>query len=320
MNSGQALLLVVSSSMAGERFDHFLTTQLGACSRSQAAALIRKGAILADDEPRKPSYRLKAGQRVCGHVPIPQPSEIVPQALPLDVLYEDADIIVINKQAGLVVHPAPGNVSGTLVNALLHHCPDLTGIGGEIRPGIVHRLDKQTSGVMVAAKNSDAHIALASQFKQRSIEKHYLALVHGTPTGQSGEITLPIGRHPLQRKKMSVITHRPRSAVTRWRVKESFGEAALLEVEIKTGRTHQIRVHLSAVGMPVIGDPVYTIRGTVKRFRLLDPNLAQEIASAARQMLHAWRLVFDHPRNGKRLIMVASPPADMRNLVSVLRT
>ncbi len=228
---------------AGMRLDAFAAGHLPDCSRSYAALLIRKGWISVDTIARKPSYKVKVHEQVRADLPEPQPVDLVAEPMDLDLLFEDESLIVVNKPAGLVVHPAAGHPSGTLVNGLLCHCPDLEGIGGERRPGIVHRLDKDTSGVIVIAKTTLAHHELSRQFKARSIRKQYLALVHGVPKQAHGTIDLPVGRHPVDRKKMSTVSRSGREALTLWRVKEQFPEAALLEVDLKTGRTHQIRVH-----------------------------------------------------------------------------
>jgi 23S rRNA pseudouridine1911/1915/1917 synthase len=289
---------------------------MAALSRTRAAALIAEGAVQVDGEARKPGYRVREGDRVSVRVPVPRPpAAYLPEPIPLDVLYEDADLIAVNKPAGMVVHPAPGHFSGTLVNALLAHCPDLGGIGGELRPGIVHRLDKDTSGVLVAAKTAAAQEHLAAQFKKRSVQKTYLALAKGRFGEDSGKIDLPVGRHPTARKKMSTRSRRPRSADTRWRVKERLAGAALLEVAIRTGRTHQIRVHLAAVGRPVAGDPVY---GGRKKKSGASPAECL-LAEAGRQMLHAWRLGIVHPSTGQQMTFEAPLPEDFRELLEKLR-
>jgi 23S rRNA pseudouridine1911/1915/1917 synthase len=236
----------------------------------------------------------------------------------LSVLFEDADIIVLNKPPGLVVHPGAGHSHGTLVNALLHHCDDLKGIGGSLRPGIVHRLDKDTSGCLVVAKNDEAHTSLSEQFKGRKVEKGYLALVYGEMETLDGVIALPIGRHPTERKKMSAQSRYSRPAETRWVVRESFLGLCLLDIDLKTGRTHQIRVHLASVGHPVVGDQVY---GGTKRWKTIQTKgLRDRLKTIKRQMLHARKLTFCHPRNGRKMAFESPLPEDMALLLKALRT
>jgi len=242
----------------------------------------------------------------------------LPQEIPLNIIYEDAAIIVVNKEAGMVVHPAPGNYDHTLVNALLFHCRDLSGIGGVLRPGIVHRLDKGTSGLIVAAKSDAAHHSLAAQFKNHEVEKTYLALVWGDIKGDRGEIILPVGRHPGDRKKMSTKSKRGREAITYWKVRERYGLATMLEVKIKTGRTHQIRVHLSDRGYPVVGDAVY---GNASKIRsIADAVLKAQFKALNRQALHAARLSFTHPESGEKVVFEAAMPEDMAGLCAQLRS
>ena len=234
--------------------------------------------------------------------PPPEPSTARPEAIPLDILYEDADLIAVNKPPGMTVHPAPGHPASTLVNALLAHCPDLSGIGGVRRPGIVHRLDRDTSGVILVAKNDAAHLALARQLKERTVEKTYLALVEGTPKPPRGVIDAPLARDPRRRERMAVLEG-GREASTSYRVVERFSGVSLLEVKPRTGRTHQIRVHFAAIGHPIVGDVVYG-----KRSSLL-----------ARQFLHAWRIAFDHPRTGERLTLEAPLAQDLEAALAMLR-
>jgi 23S rRNA pseudouridine1911/1915/1917 synthase len=248
-----------------------------------------------------------AGDILQARPPAPIPCTAVPEALPLQVLHEDEDLIVVDKPAGLVVHPGPSHPRGTLVNALLHHCGDLAGIGGVLRPGIVHRLDRGTSGVLVAAKHDRAHLALAEQFRDHSVERVYLALSRGTPGEDSGRIELPIGRHHRDRKRMSVSSRAPRAARTAWAVRQRLPASGfvLLEVRPETGRTHQIRVHLAATGLPVVGDTVYgRARG--------------KASGIARPALHAAVLGFDHPRSGERHRFEAPLPADFAELLERL--
>ncbi len=318
-NPPSAFTFRVGQAHAGGRLDALVASEVEHCSRSYAAALIRQGCVTVDGAAKKPGYVVKAGEVVCGRIAPPETSSFLPEKVPLQILYEDAELLVVNKSPGMVVHPSPGHRSGTLVNALMHHCPDLAGISGSLRPGIVHRLDKDTSGVLVVAKNSRAMHHLAAQFKSRDVRKKYLALVYGNPRQDSGSVAEPIGRHPVDRKKMSVVTRAPRSALTLWRVREQFNGACLLELDIRTGRTHQIRVHCKAMGHPVIGDPVYGNRGDKKRLASISSEMDRAIAPLDRQMLHAWRISIIHPATGARLTMEAPPPADMTGLIDHFR-
>ena len=245
------------------------------------------------------------------------------RSLSLQILYQDRHLIVINKQPGLVVHPAPGHSSGTLVNALLYHCPDLGAIGGEIRPGIVHRLDKDTSGTMVAAKSAEAQEELARQFKDREVQKKYLALVYGNVRPEGGVIQLPIGRHPVDRKRMSTTTRKGRDAETHWKIRERLAGTTLLELDLKTGRTHQIRVHCSTMGYPVVGDQVYRPRKLFSNLREKlsnhSPVAIAALKSADRQLLHAWQLSLTHPYSGKNMTFESPLPAEMEKLIHLLR-
>jgi len=318
-----AFTIHVDRSEQDRRLDAVVAAHLPDCSRSLAANLIGNHKILVDNQPKKPGYRVKAGERILGRIPDPEPVEYQPEPIPLAILYQDSDIVVLNKPAGLVVHPAPGHSSGTLVNALLYHCPDLEGIGGEIRPGIVHRLDKDTSGTMVVAKNAPALEALARQFKDRSVDKKYLALVYGELKKDAGTIDLPIGRHPLHRKQMSTFTRKGRQAETSWRVSERFQNFTLLELTLNTGRTHQIRVHCSAIDHPIVGDPVYCPRKRLINFSRKNSNLPSDLTDRlkqiSRQMLHAWQLRFIHPRTGRAVSFGSPIPADMQALIDALR-
>ncbi len=309
----------VGYAQAGGRLDALVASEVDHCSRSFAATLIRQGCILVDGTAKKPGYAVKAGEVVCGKIAPPETSNFLPENLPLHILYEDPELLVVNKAPGMVVHPAPGHRSGTLVNALMHHCPDLAGISGSLRPGIVHRLDKDTSGALVVAKNSRAMHHLAAQFKSREVRKKYVALVYGNPREDTGSLDEPIGRHPVDRKKMSVTTHTPRSALTLWRVREQFKGACLLELDIRTGRTHQIRVHCKTMGHPVIGDPVYGNRGDKKRLGSISPELGQAVVALDRQLLHAWRISFIHPATEEPMTMEAPMPSDMTGLIDRFR-
>jgi len=297
---------------AGERLDNVVALGVAGCSRSMAANFIREGQIQVWNEIKKPGYRVKAGDSISGYIPAPEPIACEPEAITLNILHEDDDIVVISKPAGMVVHPAPGHFSGTLVNAILYHCPNLEGIGGKIRPGIVHRLDKDTSGILVVAKTAAAQAHLGAQFKDRTLQKTYLAIVSGRMKTASGVIDLPIGRHPVDRKKMSVLSKRNRDARTLWRVKELFDAASFLEIEIKTGRTHQIRVHCASMQHPVVGDTVYGYRNS-------GAHLPDVLKTATRQMLHAWRIVFTHPATGEKIHLESPIPEDMLRVLNGLR-
>ncbi len=291
--------------MAGQRLDQALA-QLVGVPRAQAQRWIKAGRVALDGGSARPAQRVAAGAEIVVDPPALSPLAALPEPIPLAILYEDADLIVIDKPAGLVVHPAPGHPGGTLVNALLHHCRDLAGIGGVLRPGIVHRLDRGTSGVLVAAKRDAAHAALAAQFHDHSIERVYLALVRGVPGTESGHVERAIGRHPTDRKRMSVSARRGRAAETQWRVAQRFARSgvALLEVRPATGRTHQIRVHLTAAGMPIVGDPVYGRGG--------------EAFGLERPALHAAVLGFTHPTNGERMRFEAPLPPDLADVLAVV--
>ena len=300
--------LLVPPEAAGQRLDAWLAGQQPYLSRARIQSLIREGHVTVNGRTVKPSQKVAAGTTVGIDVPPVAEVGLLPEDIPLDVLYEDADVIVVNKPSGLVVHPAAGHASGTLVNALLHHCRDLAGIGGERRPGIVHRLDKDTSGALVAAKSDAAMAGLMAQFKRRQVEKQYLALVWGCPSPPAGRIETLIGRSAGDRKRMSARPPRGREALTTYEVAESFGATSLLRVHIATGRTHQIRVHLSHLRHPVVGDSQYGMRHP--------PPLP---VPAPRQMLHAERLAFAHPRTGTRVECRAPLPADFAALLKALR-
>jgi 23S rRNA pseudouridine1911/1915/1917 synthase len=312
------LTIQVGTQDAGMRVDTFLSTQVADLSRSYAAALIQKQQILVNAKPLKPSYKLKAGD--CIHVRLPKPTQtrIIPEPIDLDVVFEDPYLIVVNKPAGLVVHPAAGHSSGTLVNALLNHCPDIEGIGGEQRPGIVHRLDKDTSGLLIVAKDNPTHNQLAQQFKNRKISKQYLAIIRGAPVEDSGCIELPVGRHPLDRKKMSTISSKGRNATTIWHVKQRYQGATLIEADLITGRTHQLRVHFQAIGYPILGDPVYSGRRGIYRDIKAGHPLRPLLKWVNRQMLHACRMSLRHPHSGQQMTFSAPLPDDMSNVLNLL--
>jgi 23S rRNA pseudouridine1911/1915/1917 synthase len=306
--------IVVPADSDGVRLDRFLVSVLGDQSRSQIQRLIKEGQVRIAGKTVKPNQPVKTGHSIT--VDIPEPSEATPQpeSLPLSILYQDPDVIVVDKPTGMVVHPAAGHAGGTLVNALLHHIDDLSGIGGERRPGIVHRLDRGTSGLMIVAKHDKAHEELARQFHDREIEKEYTALVWGEVMA-GRRIDAPIGRDPDNRKKMSARARRSREAVTRIVRAEHFGRTlTLVRVAILTGRTHQIRVHLSAIGHPVVGDSLYggihrRVPGDLRVVRHLD-----------RPFLHASRLAFTHPLDGRRMEFESVLPADLQGVLEDLRS
>ena len=305
---------------AGTRADRFLADALDGLSRSRVKALIEGGHASRDGQPlTDPSESVRSGARYALRVPPAVPATPTPQAIPLAILFEDRDLIVLDKPPGLVVHPAPGNQDGTLVNAVLAHAgEDLSGIGGEARPGIVHRLDKDTSGVMVVAKTERAHTALSAAFASRDLDREYLALAWGLPASSEGEVDAVIGRHPTDRKRMSVVTRGGKHALTRWKLERGFGAAAsLLRCRLATGRTHQIRVHLSHIGHPIVGDPVY-LRRTPASARLLPAPVRDALLAFPRQALHAESMGFSHPVTGQALSFRAPPPADMAALIALL--
>ena len=301
-----------------ERLDTYICECLPEISRSQLKKLIDNKQILLNGTPVKASLKLKGGESILVNLPEPEPIEAIPEDIPLDILYEDQDLIVINKPAGMVVHPAAGHSQGTLVNALLHHCDDLAGIGGELRPGIVHRIDKDTSGVLVATKNDQSHQHLAEQFKQHSIDRHYLALIHGCPDQDSGTIDQPLGRHPLQRKKMSGKARNAKRAVTHWKVLKRYpGERlSLIELKLETGRTHQIRVHFAEMNLPLVADPLYGSKSKLAAIK--DPKLKKLIAQLPGQALHAQSLGFIHPRTGKHLEFSCKMPDTLSHIINYL--
>lgn len=294
----------------GERLDVFLTRMQPDFSRSHIQKLIAGGSAAVNRLARRGNYRLKAGEQVELVVPEPENTAIMPENIPLNIIYEDKDIIVVNKARGMVVHPAAGVFSGTLVNALMYHCGDLSGINGEIRPGIVHRLDKDTSGVMVAAKNDQAHLSLAKQIQEKTACRIYQAVVWGNIKEESGVIRGSIGRDPSDRKKMAVVRENGKPAVTHFRVLERFGSCTLAECRLETGRTHQIRVHMTYIGHPVVGDPKY---GTDRRGRVRGGVAIQG------QALHSMSLELTHPMTGERLHFAAPLPQDMKALLENIR-
>ena len=286
------------------RIDHYLVTALPDFSRSRIQQLIRAGLVRLNGEPTRPRQLVQTGDQIELTNPPPEKIETRPEAIPLEILFEDNDLIVINKPAGMTVHPGAGHHEHTLVNALLHHCPTLSGIGGKERPGIVHRLDKETSGCLVAAKNDLAHRDLSKQFAERTVDKVYLALVAGKIRKQTGVIEQSIGRHPVHRQRMSVSSPRGRAARTEYRALRSNEQTSLIECRLHSGRTHQIRVHLHHLGNPVLGDKIYA------------PRFAKNFP---RQMLHAWKLGFHHPRTGEWKNFEAPLPDDFKGAIAMVR-
>ncbi|MFX3618400.1 MAG: RluA family pseudouridine synthase [Sporolactobacillus sp.] len=289
----------------GKRIDKWAASAFPTESRSRLQALIRGGHLRINEQiVSEVNYRLKNGDRIHFDVPDPEPLHIEPEAIPLDVVYEDASVIVVNKPRGMVVHPAPGHTTGTLVNALLAHCQDLSGINGVLRPGIVHRIDKDTSGLLMVAKTDQAHRSLAQQLKDKTTKRLYLAIVHGEIPQDSGTIDAPIGRDTKDRQKMAVTARNSKHAVTHFKVLERFNGYTYLSCQLETGRTHQIRVHMAYIGYPLVGDPKYGPRKTLP----IDG-----------QALHAAELGFSHPQTGEFLLFKADPPEDFQALLDKLR-
>ncbi|CAM3573604.1 RluA family pseudouridine synthase [Marinicrinis lubricantis] len=291
---------------AEQRIDKFITEQLPEeISRSQIQQWIKDSHVKVNDKAVKANYKLNSGDLVVLTVPEPASSEIAAEDIPLEVVFEDSDVIVVNKPRGMVVHPAPGHYSGTLVNALMHHCKDLSGINGELRPGIVHRIDKDTSGLIMAAKNDLAHASLADQLKNHTVTRKYVAIVHGKLSHHQGTIDAPIGRDPKDRKLFTVIEKNSKHAVTHFVVLEQYEDYALLELKLETGRTHQIRVHMKFIGHPLVGDPAY---GRNKGI------------SMDGQALHAAVLGFEHPRTGEYMEFETPIPEDMNHVLELIRS
>ncbi len=291
------------------RLDRYLSQELPNLSRSRIQQLIEQGNVQLNGKlciSKKIS--VKAGDNITLKIPEAEPLELKPEEIPLDILYEDSSLLIINKPAGLVVHPAPGHQDGTLVNAILAHCPNLPGIGGVQRPGIVHRLDKDTTGAIVIAKTEQAHQALQAQLKAKTAGREYLGIVYGAPKTESGTINLPIGRHPVDRKKMAVVPVEKggRLAVTHWKLRERLGNYTLMHFQLETGRTHQIRVHSAQIGHPIVGDPIYSSGHSV------GVNLPG-------QALHAWKLKLQHPVSGESIEVTAPLPQILTTLLEVLR-
>ena len=300
--------------VAGERVDAYLAARLPELSRARVQQLLKAGEVRVNNAVVKQRYLVAAGDVISITLPEPvAPVGVLAENIPLDIIFQDADLLVINKPAGLVVHPAAGNWTGTLVNALLHHVSDLSGIGGELRPGIVHRLDKETSGLMLVAKHDVAHRALAEMIQQRVVSREYIALSWGRFADEQFTVDAPIGRHPSERQRMAVLAgdeerHTRRHAVTHFTLRERMPHAAALTAKLDTGRTHQIRVHLHYLGHPVVGDPLYGERVSRRFLSLLPPPARAAVARLPGQALHAFRLAFPHPRSGEPLCFEAQPP------------
>lgn len=298
---GTVLMFTVPEGAAG-RLDAWLAVQAEGISRARLQALIKAGFVTCGGVAVKANDKIRPGQVFDVIVPLPVPAEPLPEDIPLDIVYEDGDLLVLNKPAGLVVHPAPGHAAGTLVNALLWHCRDLGGVGGVERPGIVHRLDKDTSGLMVVAKHDAAMAGLVRLFQSNGMAKQYLALVHGAPTKAAGSVCSLIGRHPAHRKKMAVVQRNGKQAVTHYAVEQFLGKVTLMRCRIETGRTHQIRIHMHSLGCPIAGDAIY---GRPAADKLLP-------VVPLRQMLHAVRLAFKHPLNGAEMAFEVPLPDDFK--------
>lgn len=299
-----------------ERLDQFVARSVEQLTRSAATRLIETGMVTVDGTAQKPSLKLKGGEEISVTIPPPVPTEAEAEHIPLDILHEDGDVIVINKAAGMTVHPGAGQWNGTLVNALLGHCGDLSGIGGELRPGIVHRIDKDTSGILVVAKNDRAHQSLANQFKEHTVKRLYVALIFGSPRQDTGRIEEAIGRHPVDRKKMSGKARHGKRAVTHWKVLARYGSITMVRLRLETGRTHQIRVHLSEAGFPLVGDEVYG--GGSRLANIPDTALRKLIRDLDRQALHAMTLGFIHPTEGDYREFTVDIPEDMARIIRYL--
>ena len=312
----------------GKRLDQLLTSLDEIVSRTQAQRLLKSGNVLLNGKPElSPSRKVRTGQEIMLTIPPPESTEVISEAGELDILFEDEHLIVINKAAGVVVHPSAGHPSGTLVNYLLHHCQDLSGIGGILRPGIVHRLDKDTSGILVVAKTDDAHQNLSEQFKEHSVKRQYQTMVWGVPEKEHGVINAALRRHPVRRKDMSIVENenpeesareKGKYTVTHCRVLQRFEFSALLACRLETGRTHQIRVHLTSIGHPVIGDPQYG-KSPLKRLPSVSPELSQTITNFRRQALHAEILGFKHPSSGEWVEYSAAIPDDFQQLLKAIQ-
>lgn len=296
--------IIITENEAGMRADVALA-QLLEITRSNMQKLLEEGRVVRGQKVIKSNYRVKAGEEILVNLPEPQPLDVQPEDIPLDIIYEDDDVVVVNKARGMVVHPAAGNYNGTLVNALLYHCKNLSGINGVIRPGIVHRLDKDTSGIMICAKNDSAHLSLSEQIQSKTAQRTYLAVVRGNVKNDSGIIETQIARDKNDRKKMAVVTEGGRQAITEYEVAERFGKYTVVKCRLKTGRTHQIRVHMEYLGYPLVGDPKYSPMKTPFAIN--------------GQALHSLTLSFTHPRTGERLTFEAPLPEDMKKILTRLR-
>jgi len=317
--SEKSVLFSITDEDRDQRIDTYLSENVKTLTRSRIQRLIKDGFVEVNGYPTKTSYRLKAGDSLGLVIPEAKPLNLEPEPVEFSLIHEDSSIIVLNKPSGLVVHPSPGHSAGTLVHGLLQHCEDLSGIGGVLRPGIVHRLDKDTSGLIVIAKNDRAHDFLSKQFKNRTVRKKYLALVHGVLDEERGDIDLPIGRHPKRRKEMTVVDSNGKRALTTWIKKEEVAEKfSVLALSLKTGRTHQIRVHLSHIGHPIVGDSVYGVRKSWWKRNF--PSAMSLVPEIKRQMLHAEILGFIHPDSGSYNEFKAPIPDDMDYIINCLKS
>ncbi|MDO8442805.1 MAG: RluA family pseudouridine synthase [bacterium] len=308
---------IAASHESGLRLDIFLARKELTLSRSQIKRAADEGLVLVNGLKAKAGYKLRNGDIVHLWKKALADCHASPQKIQINIVYQDPSILVVDKPAGMVVHPAPGHHQDTLVNALLFHCNDLSGIGGVLRPGIVHRLDKETSGLLIVAKSDEAHRGLAAQFKTHQVRKSYKVIVYGAMKEDHGLIDAPVGRHPVDRKKMSTTSRRGKEAITHWRVSETYQGASLLDMDTKTGRTHQIRVHLNAMNHPVVGDKLY---GSSTKFRTIgDPFLRAKMKTMSRQALHASRITFSHPVNNAEMTFSSPLPDDMAGLCDFLR-
>ena len=302
--SDEREILTITENEAGQRADVVLAAMLE-LTRSNMQKLLDEGRAVKGTKVIKSNYKVKLGDEIIVTLPEPRPLDVQPENIPLDIIYEDEDVVVVNKERGMVVHPAAGNYSGTLVNALLYHCKNLSGINGVIRPGIVHRLDKDTSGIMICAKNDAAHVSLSEQIQSKTAQRTYLAVVRGNIKTDSGVIETQISRDKDDRKKMAVVKEGGRNAITEYEVVERFGKYTIVKCKLKTGRTHQIRVHMEYLGYPLVGDPKYSPMKTP--------------FSINGQALHSLTLAFDHPRTGERMEFEAKLPEDLHKIVTRLR-